>query len=73
MLQFPFLWPYRWLLPVVRRGENILGLLTHEGGVTRPVVYLGNLLDVHRTDDLKKLPVREYSSLEALAEEWRVD
>lgn len=73
LLRFPFLWPCRWLLPVVRRGGDGLGLLTHERGVTRPVVYLGNLMDVHRPDDLRALPTRVYTSLEALSEEWKID
>ena len=75
LLRYPFLWPHRWLLPLVRRGGGAddLGMLTHERGVVAPVVYLGNLVDVRRPEDLKALSVRAYPSMEALAEEWRVD
>ena len=79
LLRNPALWPHRWLLPLVRQGsqdtfnDDDLGLLTHDYGQVLPTVFLGNLVDVHCPEDLKKLPAVAYASLEALSHEWRVD
>lgn len=75
----PALWPYKWFLPVSRIGgdgfwnDDDLGLITHDNGVIRPVVYVGNMLDVKSKQDLETLPKEEFDSAEAIFEKWRVD